>query len=76
MKRFLCTRNGNNLDSSVISYKNKYVRLYRQVVVKAKKHAIMKQINNSKNLSKEVWKVVRKCTNKEKTIKTGNLPQS
>lgn len=68
MKRFLCARNGNNLEPSVLKYKTMYVRLYRKIVSKAKKHAIMTQINTSKNMGKEIWKVVNKCTNKEKVL--------
>lgn len=68
MKRFLCARNGNDLEPSVLKYKTMYVRLYRKIVSKAKKQAIMTQINTSKNISKEIWKVVNKCTNREKVF--------
>lgn len=73
MKRFLCTNSGNHLDISIQSYKNKYIRIYRRVITKAKKITIRNKINDSTNGSKEIWQIVNNCTNRTKVRHTERL---
>lgn len=73
MKRLLCAGGINKQEDSVQNYKKKYIKIYRRVISKAKKISITETINNSSNLSKEVWKVVNKSTNKIKPPHSENL---
>lgn len=73
MKRVLCVGSTNKLEDSVQNYKNIFIKIYRRVLSKAKKITITQTINRSCNLSKEVWKVINKSTNKLKATHSETL---
>lgn len=69
MKRLLCS-SGAKLDASVLNYKNIYVRIFRRVISSAKKLTVSEKIKQSKNSSKEIWKIINKSTNRVKVART------
>lgn len=67
MKRVLFAVHGNKAyHHSLIDYKKKYIAIYRKVIRCAKRLAIKKRISTSKNISRDMWKIVNRHRNKSK----------
>lgn len=65
MKRFLMSSDSATNHETVITYKNNYIRVYRNVIKAAKKKSVQSAIHKSKNSSKAIWQVVNKHRNKK-----------
>lgn len=60
MKRILISGHGAQNDLTIINYKTRYIRVYRQVIRAAKKLAVQSAIERSKNSAKAIWGTVSK----------------
>lgn len=67
MKRFLNTIDAKQNDETIVSFRSKYLTIYRRVVNLAKKQAVNHALLKAGNSSKVIWQIVNKHRNKRST---------
>lgn len=73
MKRFLNSVNKTLSHHSIIDYRTRYIRIYKKVLILAKKQSVQNQIEQADNKPKKIWEIVNRNINKHKHHKDSSI---